>query len=189
MRTVLAATLIAAVTIAVPAAQLNKAGPESFTAFDADSSTMANGARTGAVEIVINGWSTDADADRLLAVLKNKGQDVLLAELTKLPKLGYIMKPGSVPYHLYFARQRPEADGGRMVCLMTDRYIGGWESRDRPRTIDYPFTLLQLHLDGSGNGEGKASMYTRITQGRDGTIELDQFAKQPVALTEVKKVK
>jgi hypothetical protein len=189
MRTVLAAALAAAVTIAVPAAQSNMATPEKYTAFAVDTSTLTTRARTSQVDIVINKWSSDADRDHLLQVFRDKGQDALLKELQKLPRVGYINTPGSLRYDLHFARQRSEAEGGRMIFLMTDRYVGAWEARNQPRTIDYPFTLLQLHVDKTGEGEGKASIYTKIHEAKDGTIELENFANQPVALNEVKMVK
>jgi hypothetical protein len=189
MRTILGAALAALVVIAVPAAQSNMPAPEKFTAFAVDTSTMATTAQTSTVDIVINKWSPDADRDRLLQIFRDKGQDALLTELQKLPKVGYINTPGSLRYDLHFARQRPEAEGGRMIFLMTDRYIGSWEAQNRPRTIDYPFMLLQLHVDKNGEGEGKASIYTKITEAKDGTIELENFANQPVALNKVKRVK
>jgi hypothetical protein len=189
MRTVFAAAVAAVLAIAGPAAQSNMAKPEKFTAFAIDTSNVAPRARTSQVDITINRWSTDAERDRLLSVFRDKGQDALLSELQKLPIVGYINTPGSLRYDLHFARQRSEAEGGRMIFLMTDRYIGAWEASNRPRTIDYPFTLLQLNLDKDGNGEGKASLYTRITQTKDGTIELENFANQPVMLNDVKKVR
>jgi hypothetical protein len=188
MRTVVAAALAAVVAIAVPAAQSNMAKPEKYTAFAVDVSNLAPSARTSQVDLTINRWSTDAERDRLLEVFRAKGQDGLLSALQKLPKVGYINTPGSLRYDLHFARQRPEPDGGQMIFLMTDRYIGAWEAANRPRTIDYPFMLIQLKLDKDGNGEGKASVYTRITETKDGTIELENFANQPVMLNQVKKV-
>jgi len=189
MRSIVAAALAAVVTIAVPAAQSNMAAPEKFTAFAVDTSTMTTQARTSMVDVTINRWSTDEERDRLLSVFRNKGQDALLTELQKLPKVGYINTPGSLSYDLHFARQRSEAEGGRMIFLMTDRYVSAWEARNQPRTIDYPFTLLQLHVDKDGNGEGKASVYTKITEAKDGTIELENFANQPVMLNQVKKAR
>ena len=189
MRTVFAAAVAAVIAVSVPAAQSNIAAPERFTAFAIDISTMATRARTSPVDIVINRWSTDEERDRLLSVFRNKGQDALLTELQQLPKVGYINTPGSLAYDLHFARQRPEAEGGRMIFLMTDRYVPMWEAVNRPRTIDYPFTLIQLNVDKNGSGEGKASVYTKITEAKDGTIELENFANQPVMLNQVKKVK
>jgi len=189
MRSVLAAALAAVVAVAVPSAQSNMAKAERYTAFAVDTSTLSQSARTSPVDIAITRWSTDAERDQLLTVLRDQGQGALLAALNKLPKVGYINTPGSLRYDLHFAWQRAEAEGGRMVFLMTDRYVGAWEAFNRPRTIDYPFTLLQLKLDKDGNGEGKASVYTKITQTKDGTIELENFANQPVMLNQVKMVR
>jgi hypothetical protein len=188
MRNTLVALLGVVLAVAAPAGQSNMGKPEKFTAFAVDISNLSPGARTTPVDIVINRWSTNQERDRLLTVFREKGQDGLLTELQKLPVVGYINTPGSLRYDLHFARQRPEPDGGRMIFLMTDRYIGAWEAANRPRTIDYPFMLIQLQVDKNGNGVGKASIYTKITQTKDGTIELENFADQPVMLTQVRKV-
>ena len=45
-----------------------------------------------------------------------------------------------------------------------------WEARNQPRTIDYPFTLIQLHVDKNGQGEGKFASIC-------GTFVMDPFAK------------
>jgi hypothetical protein len=171
------------------AAQSNMPHPEKFTAFAINSSNVTTRAQTGSVDITINRWSTDADRDRLLGILKSKGQDALLEALQKMPVVGYINTPGSLRYDLHFARQRPTAEGGRMIFLMTDRYIGSWEAVNRPRTVDYPFMLIQLELDRTSHGVGKASIYTKITAADDGTIELENFANVPVMLNDVKPAK
>ena len=192
MRSALAAPLAAAlavVSLAVPAAQSNMAAPEKYTAFAVDISNTAPRATATTVDITINRWSTDTERDMLLSVFRDKGQDALLSALQKLPVVGGIRTPGSLNYDIHFARQRAEAEGGRMIFLMTDRYIGAWEARNRPRTIDYPFTLIQLQVDRNGRGVGKASIATKITEAVDGTIELENFSNQPVALNEVRRVK
>src|SRR6478736_4653763 len=180
----LSAALVA-VSMAVPAVQSNMAAPEKFTAFAVDISNTAPRANTSSVDITINRWSTDAERDQLLSVFREKGQDALLSALQKLPVVGGLNTPGSLRYDVHFARQKPEAEGGRMIFLMTDRYVNAWEAMNRPRTIDYPFTLIQLQLDKDGNGVGKASVATKITQEADGTIDLENFANQPVMLNEV----
>lgn len=185
MRTVITAAIAAAIFAAVPAAQSNMAKPEKFTAFAVDISNTARRATASPVDMTINRWSTDAERDQLVSVFREKGQDGLLSALQKLPVVGGIRTPGSLNYDIHFARQRPEAEGGRMIFLMTDRYVGAWEAINRPRTIDYPFTLIQLQLDKSGKGVGKASIATKITEAKDGTIELENFSNQPVMLNDV----
>jgi hypothetical protein len=76
-----------------------------------------------------------------------------------------------------------------MIYLITDRRIGIWEATNRPRTFDYPFTMIQLQLDKDGNGVGKASIATKITKTAENTVELENFSSEPVRLNQVKKVK
>ena len=192
MRAAFIATVSAAALIlstAAPSAQSNMAKPEKFTAFAVDISNTAPRSNATGVDIQINRWSTDAERDQLLQVFRSKGQEGLLSALQKLPVVGGIRTPGSLNYDIHFARQRPGAEGGREVFLMTDRYIGAWEAMNRPRTIDYPFTLIQLQLDKDGRGVGKASIATQITQDPDGTIVLENFSSQPVMLNDVRPVK
>jgi hypothetical protein len=72
--------------------------------------------------------------------------------------------------------------------LATDRPIGFWEASHRPRTIDYPFTLVEVRLNADGEGEGKLSLATKITADKDGkTVVLEDYGSQPVLLTSVKR--
>jgi len=188
LRSLAAACLAAVVTVPL-AAQSNMAHPEKFTAFAVNSSNMTDRAQTSQVDITISRWSTEADRERLRTILREKGQDALLSELQKMPVVGYINTPGSLRYDLHFARQVPQPEGGRRIVIATDRYIGSWEAANRPRTVDYPFTIIELQVDRSGQGKGWASIYTRVTATEDGNIELENFADQPVILNDVKEVK
>ena len=184
----LAALFAATLALALPGQAANVA-PEHFTAFAVDTSNTApGGANTTTVDIVVKRWSSDADRDRLIKTLQAKGQDALLSALQSMPVVGYIRTPWSVSYDLHFARQHPKPDGGRTIVIATDRYISGWEAMNRPRTIEYPFTLIQLDLDKNDRGVGKLSIATKITAS-DETIELENFSSQPVQLNEVKKIK
>ncbi len=188
MRTIFTAAIAALIGVALPAAQSNMAKPEKYTAFAVDMSNTTPRANTTPLDITITRWSTEAERDRLKETLA-KGQDALLSALQKLPVVGYISTPGSLRYDLHFARQRPAAEGGRTIILATDRYVGAWEAFNHPRTMDYPFTVIQLQLDRNGKGVGKASIATRITQDDDGTIELENFSNEPVMLNDVHPVK
>jgi hypothetical protein len=181
-------TVALAALVGSAAIRAQTGGPDKFTAFAVDlSNTAPPGANTAVVDIVINRYSTDDERDRLLEAL-DKGQEKLLETLQHLPVVGYMNTPGSLRYDIHFARQRPNPEGGRNIYLMTDRRIGMWEAANRPRSFDYPFTLIQLQLDKDGNGVGKASIATKISKTADGTIELENFSSQPVQLTQVKTV-
>src|SRR5438067_16937 len=90
-----AAVCLAAIAT-VPLAARSNALPEKFTAFAINVSNMTPRAQTTPVDITINRFSSDADRDRLVAILRDKGQDALLAALQKMPVVGYMTTPGSL---------------------------------------------------------------------------------------------
>ena len=189
LMTAMVAAAAATLVSAQGGSRLPSLGPETFTAFAVDMSNTAPRANTTPVDLHIDLWSSDADRDRLLSIFESKGQDGLLDALQKLPVVGYVRTPESLRYDVHFARQIPLPEGGRKIILLTDRHIGMWEATNRPRSIDYPFTLIELQLDKDNQGVGKASIATKITKGDDGTIELEDFANVPVMLNDVKKTK
>jgi hypothetical protein len=161
--------------------------PERFTALAVN---MSNLGRSGAatVEIVVNRWSTDAERDRLMDTLFEQGPQKLLSALQKLPRVGYFRTPNSIGYDLHYARRTALPDGGERVVLLTDRRVGFWEAANQPRTIDYPFTLIELHLNTDGEGEGKLSLFTKITgDAENKLIVLEDYANQPIQLNGVKR--
>jgi hypothetical protein len=171
-----------------PAAQSNLPG-EKFRAFAVNMSGVGR-TGSGTVDIVIDRWSSDAEREQLIKVFLEKGPEKLLDALQDTKRVGYIRDPQSLGWDLRFARQVQGEDGGRRIIVVTDRPIGFAEARNRPRTMDYPFTLIELHLDKDGNGEGKASVATKITYDKKkGTVELENYGTQPVMLTKVSKIK
>jgi hypothetical protein len=149
-------------------------------------SNIGTGA-TATVDITINRWSTDAERDRLMGIFKEKGPDALLDALRDVPPVGTIRTPDSLAYDLRFARELPGEDGGRQIILVTDRPIGFWEAANRPRTFDYPFTVIELRLDKDNRGSGKLSIATKLTL-RNNVLVLENFASQPVMLNNVRKL-
>ena len=86
-------------------------------------------------------------------------------------------------------RQTPLDEGGRTIVLATDRPIGFWEARNQPRSIDYPFTILEMHLDKNDEGTGKILAGTKIYIDKKGNMVLENYGQQPVMFNEIKKVK
>jgi hypothetical protein len=140
----------------------------------------------GQFDITINRWSTDQERGRLMEAVKKDDQDAVLDALRDMEPIGRILPPGAIGYDLRYAHQVPTEDGGRRIFIATDRPIGFWEAHARPRTIDYPFTFIELRMDEAGEGEGKLSIATRIVASPDGRmIQLEDWAAQPVQLTQV----
>jgi hypothetical protein len=180
--------LVTAFTSAAVVAQVASNTPrEEFTAFAVN---ISNVGRTGAttVDITVDRWTSDAERDQIMEVFKQKGPDALLRAIQKARPVGSIRTPDSLAYDLHYARQMPGEEGGRHIVLVTDRPIGFWEATNRPRSIDYPFTLVELELDKNGEGVGKLSIATKITLNGN-VLTLENFANQPVMLNNVRKRK
>jgi hypothetical protein len=184
-----AAALVATALVLIPGSvdAQTKGTPERFTAFAVN---MGGLTRSGAstVDIVVDRWSTDAERDTLMMTLLDKGPDKLLSTLQKLRRVGYIRTPNSIGYDLHFATKLPDADGGERIIVATDRYIGFWEARNQPRSIDYPFTLIEIRMDRDGEGEGKMSLATKVLVDKEkNTIVLENYDIQPVLLKSVRR--
>jgi hypothetical protein len=154
--------------------------------FNANAVNMNAGA-AGNVEIVVNRWSTNAERDKLMSTMLKSGPEKLLDALQDMPRVGYFRTPGKLGIDIHFARRRPTAEGGARVVLVTDRRIGFWEAANQPRSIDYPFTVIELQLNREGEGDGKISVATKIiADAENNIITLENYDTQPVMLTSVK---
>jgi hypothetical protein len=156
---------------------------ESFMAVAIVNDNLGSGA--GTVLIDITRWSTDVERAKLVSTLLELGPKDLLKELRDNQATGTIRTPDSLAYDLRFAHQTPLAEGGRRIVLATDRPIGFWEASRQPRTIDYPFTVIQMEIGRDGRGKGTMSYATKITARDKNTIELENFSTSRVLLTDI----
>jgi len=182
---VVAGVFAAAMSIAALTSHAQTIGqPERFTAMAVN---MDRG-RSGTVEIVVNRWSTDAERTGLVETALDKGPEKLLSTLQKLPRVGYIRTPESVGWDLHYAHHVALPDGGEQIVIATDRPIGFWEASRQPRSIDYPFTVIEMHVNGDGDGQGTMSVATKVIADKDKqSITLENFGTTPVLLQAVKR--
>ena len=159
--------------------------PESFTTVAVNMSNVGRNT-TSTVDIDIKRWTSDEERDRLMSIFSEQGPQKLLSALAGTPPVGTIRTPDSVAYDLHFARNLPGDEGDRRVVIATDRPIGFWEASSGSQTLDYPFTLIEIHLDRNGHGTGKLSIATKLTL-QDHMLTIEHYANQPVMLTDVRK--
>ena len=166
--------------------------PLELTAFAVNMSTVQRPASTAVMQIRISRWSTPEERERLITTAVEKGQDALLRALQKMPDHGRMSIPGwtgpdphnaRLGWTLHYAFATPGEDGGLRIGIATDRYIGFWEARNSPRTIDYPFTLIEMRLDRNGRGVGKMAVATKIEfDKKKRQMVLENYASEPVRL-------
>src|SRR5262245_48645044 len=182
-----AAAAAVALALGAPASAQQQ---ERFTAFAVNLSNIGPGT-TANVDIMIDRWSSETERERLIKAFTDKGQDALLKELQKIkPPVGRINIPGQIGWDLQYAREVKAEDGGRRILVATDRRISFREVNSRSRSLDYPFTLVELQLDKNDEGEGRASVATKIKWNKEkNVLELENYSTQPVMLKQIRKNK
>lgn len=183
-----------AVLLVAPETRADDLGAIRMSAFAVSMGTVAPGSNA-VVDLSVDHWSAVAERTRLIAALAEKGPDAALRDLQKLPVKGRFRIPGlmgpdpsqlRMGHDIRYAFQTPLEDGGHRIVLITDRYIGFREARDQPRTMDYPFTLIEIRVNGRGEGQGKMSIATRIAfDKKDQRLELENWSSEPVRLNKV----
>ncbi len=188
-----ALSIVTAVLLLAPATAPVRAQQEQLEidAFAINMSNIATGANAR-VDIRIDSWSTPEEREQLIMTMIEKGSGALLKALQKSSVKGRFRIPTARPpdpHHLSlgldirYAWQVPRPDGGKRIVLALDRYIGFAEARNQPRSIDYPFSLIQIHVDANGKGEGKMAVATKIDFDKEKKqIELENYASEPVRL-------
>jgi hypothetical protein len=180
---------------AAPARTGGSRGPVAkFTAFAVNLGVApgpgVSAPKTAIVQITINRWSTEAERDKLVAALQKGGQQTLLAALQSTPPVGTIRTPDSLGWDLHYAHQTVAADGSRHIFLATDRLIHWWEEIYRTHSVDYPFMLIELQVDGSGHGEGRLSVASKIVPNlNEKLVQIENFTSEPVLLENVREEK
>jgi len=169
--------------------------PIRMTAFAVNMSNIGPGA-AGVVEIRVTRWSTAAERTNLIKTMLEKGQDALLSALQDTKPTGRLRFPnlqGPDPqqlrlgWDLHYAWHTPLPEGGTQIVVGTDRYMSFAEVRNQPRTVDYPFTLIQIHLPVEGEGVGKMSIATQISfDKKKNSITLENYSSEPVRLNTIK---
>lgn len=184
------AILVAACALAIPSAMAQTPSNSPKEVFTANAVNNSNIGAPGItrVEIGVSRWSTPGETEHLLSVFNEQGPRALLNALQKTPSVGYIRTPASLSYDLRYAQQLPGEDGGRRIVLGTDRPMGFLEASEQPRSSEYPFTIIELRLNKKNEGVGKLSYATKITS-VGGVLVLENFADQPIVLSNVKKEK
>jgi hypothetical protein len=196
-------------------AMLSAAGPiATYTA----TSTNVSGA-PDAIRIDILRWSTDAERDRLmdawnlkLATAGRAGRgggrggrgasaevtapptpEVMLARaLQQATTVGYLWSREVAGYAIRYAGKTTNADGSERILLVTQRRLGAVNDLWKPAgdSPPYDFSVIELHLNTNGSGEGKTSLNGKVAP--DGSLKMiavENYDALPVVLSHVQKQK
>jgi hypothetical protein len=178
-----AASALLGTTLAASAAP-----PPDAVTLHAVAVNMSNVGETGAfpVDIGITRWSTDEDRARLKDALR-KGSDAVTNEIQKMKRVGFIRhSSGGLGWSLRYARRIELPNGGYRIVFATDRPMSFNERVNRPRSAEYDLVVGEVRIGSDGKGEGTlASMATVTYNESEGTIEVEDYASQPLRLSAV----
>ena len=112
--------------------------------------------------------------------------------LRRLPTVGIIWTSESAGYSIRYAYRTAQPDGGERIILATDRRLGAWNAVLKPAgnvaASEYPFSVIELRLNASGAGEGKASITGPLAvDANSKSIALENYASQPMILKGVRR--
>jgi hypothetical protein len=168
--------------------------PVRMNAFLVNMTNVATGANA-IVEITVDRLSTAEERKSFIETMQTKGQDGLLKAFQKASVKGRIRIPGwngpdpnniRLGWDLRYATREPLPEGGQRFVLATDRYMSMLEIRNQPRTVDYPFTILEIRFPREGKGTGAASVYTQVLfDKKKNLIELERYSAGTTHLNEV----
>ena len=116
----------------------------------------------------------------------------LAAALKRASTVGILWTSENVGYSIKYAYRLPEQDGGERIILATDRRVGAWSNLWQPAASitpsDYSFSIIELHVNSRGEGEGRGVMAGKVSiDAAAKTIALDGYATQPTILKSVKR--
>ncbi|HTG34414.1 MAG TPA: hypothetical protein VLB76_15930 [Thermoanaerobaculia bacterium] len=179
--------ILAALLVLSTAAFAQPVGGERFTANLVDPAGhfgRVRGSNTAQILIHIDHYSEDAETQRLAGILQQKGPDALRDALWD-KEVGYIRVGGGLGYPIAVARSHPAPDGGRIIRLMMDRQLSQREVINNSRTVDYPFTFIEIKVDRNGKGEGQFYQAAKVRLSGD-KFEVENYSPQPLRLLAVK---
>jgi hypothetical protein len=133
--------------------------PEQYSARWIVTGGAAGGANVQ-IDIRINKYNTGEDIKRYSDILVEGGPDRLRQALEK-EDVGQLSPVGRVGLPLAIARKVVQGDK-TIIHVLTARNFSFAELRNSGRSVDYPYTILELVLDKDGNGTGTAIAAAKI---------------------------
>jgi hypothetical protein len=140
------------------------------------------------LDVVIDRWSSDAERDRMISVIAEKGHAKLLDAFWDVSRIGTLHWPGGLEYAVRYARRVARPDGTADVVLVVERPLWVWWDTNMAKMAaspEHPFTVIQLRVGKDGKGEGRVSFGVPFESDKTAGVVLRDFTKAPALLTDV----
>jgi hypothetical protein len=192
--------LLAPLMLALGSVSLVGLFPQSGNASNTPSATIAEevytgnlvyvggsrGTVTGTFTMRITSYTPDDEVLRLTRLLQDSKQDALL-DVIGNRKLGTIQIGTNIGQDINAVWVSTGEEGERKITALSKRWVGFFERRRGTRSIDYPFTYVELFVDERGRGDGGLIPAAKVRALGDKTIEVENFGIYPARLTNIKR--
>jgi hypothetical protein len=116
----------------------------------------------------------------------------LAAALAKAPTVGHIWSSEVAGYSVRSAIKLAAPDGSERILLVTDRRLGAYNDLWKPVGSDavtnYEFSVIELHVNAKGDGEGRTSLTGKVAvDSAAKIIGLENYSALPVILKNVRR--
>jgi hypothetical protein len=175
--------LASACLVSAGLSQMAKAQEEAYTAMA--TTNRDTGAKQIQFDFRITKWATQDQIKELGAVLKDKGQDALLAEMQKLDS-GRINQKGDTGNQIAIAEKWQDGND-TVITMIAARRMSMFETKGRGVSTKYPFGFLQVRLNANGEGSGKMVAAAAIKYDQEkGTYRLDPYGNGATPVSNVR---
>jgi len=188
VRTVTALSIVlclgAPTMLPAQAARQPAGAPEVFTATARAKTTSAD--VSGALVIRISRYTPDFDRTTVETALREGGYPRFVTALRNAPEVGQLVLAGGQTYTIRYARERVSGSG-RTIVVVTDRpmlFLGSARADAKPRA-GFEVAVVELQLDATGAGKGTMAAAARVRPDGTGGVILDDYAEEPIAVTNV----
>ena len=144
------------------------------------------GNRQMGATIVVHRYTPVEEALQLADVLKGQGQAGLANALRG--RGNGVLRLGALDYPLDLISAKPTSKGFKLLAV-TNRPIRFQETDQGLASLDYPFGIFVIEVDGLGRGEGRFFPAASLRIQPDGAIDIYQYPEGEGSVTDVKKVR
>ena len=152
----------------------------------------------GRIDIVIERWSTDANARRAARTARERSETLLLGlgrRFIAMASCSCGADALGARAHLRRVRnlkyaQKIDTPTGRQIVVVADQHLGFGESGRDFKSWQPEFGLLEIRIGADGTGVGKLAHADKIAfNPKTHVLELADFASEPVRLAGVRSEK
>jgi hypothetical protein len=161
-------------------------GPETYRA-TATITTGGGATASAPVTIVVARTTPEDEGQALARAFVSGGEAALRRALDGLSPTGSVKIADASPTASRITLDRP-TDKGRLLTIVTDRpilFLGGGLP-DAKGKEGYGFAVVDIEIDAQGNGSGTLSPAAKVKIA-EGAFVVDDYATQPLRLTDVKR--